>query len=892
MKLVEAINQDSPAQVQIIEFKGYNNDAIIDDGEMRDMMNLSSDKYPNLYQRASRCLFSDAYTEVGDTEDEGENIDSEESETEETSEEAVETETAESAEEATLATGATNLLARADDLAVIANGGFYYKGVRIMDLNDEYPKKMVAINTRICIWPDKVFYFTKGDHAGEWGQLGAKQTSSGSVVVKKNTIEGNFNSGDSALFEVTAAQINRSTDPRVDMIVRGSGRVLDITYRVRKTNSNADSIARATEDALADFAVGDAVMLTIGTNPVRARIDSKKTEIWSDSTYYYQRSTIKFPAGTFGSLHKYVTMEYNKDRGYAAKFGTSNGRSYVEDTGVNHWGVVSSGYAMIWNSQTVAANNRVVGNIYSISPNPATAEAISATATKRITFTSNILKAGTAKEHVYIEPLLMQEVTMEKLDAVQGFVKGDAVTIKGFANDINGHGGDGISAIIQDVSEEGQITFPDNTFATFDYDNEELYTYIESGNVTFTNNSVTFPADATFYSSIDIGDVIKISGCKVDVNNNRDVVVTGKPSTSEGINKFTVASGSFAAAIEYPAQNGSIKISLDDKDHYTDTGTIVIERQIPDLEHVCESDNRLFGCVGNTIYASKLGDPTNWNYFQGLATDSYSLDVGTDGDFTGCIPYGTHVLFLKEDCIHKLYGSKPSNYQIMTTECHGLEKGSEKSMAVVNETLFYKSRLGIMAYGGGTPRLISSAFGAARYKNAVAGTDSLKYYVSLEDAVEGHAMFVYDVQRQMWHKEDDLNVIDWAYVGGSVGQLVYVNAADGNLYTVKGDNPLPEEADIPWSAEFGDFDEYQENKKIYSKLKMRIHLEDRSEITVKIKFDDGEWETNYHMYAEIRRAIELHIKPRRCDKFRIRLEGKGYSTIESLTRLYREGSVL
>ena len=40
---LKAVN--SPLQKQIIDFKGYSVAPIIEDGEMRDMLNLSSDQY-------------------------------------------------------------------------------------------------------------------------------------------------------------------------------------------------------------------------------------------------------------------------------------------------------------------------------------------------------------------------------------------------------------------------------------------------------------------------------------------------------------------------------------------------------------------------------------------------------------------------------------------------------------------------------------------------------------------------------------------------------------------------------------------------------------------------------------------------------------------------------
>ena len=54
---------------------------------------------------------------------------------------------------------------------------------------------------------------------------------------------------------------------------------------------------------------------------------------------------------------------------------------------------------------------------------------------------------------------------------------------------------------------------------------------------------------------------------------------------------------------------------------------------MPDLDFICESENRLWGCSNETrtIYASALGDPTNFFSYQGLSTDSYAVAVGSEG---------------------------------------------------------------------------------------------------------------------------------------------------------------------------------------------------------------------------------------------------------------------
>ena len=266
--------------------------------------------------------------------------------------------------------------------------------------------------------------------------------------------------------------------------------------------------------------------------------------------------------------------------------------------------------------------------------------------------------------------------------------------------------------------------------------------------------------------------------------------------------------------------------------------------------------------------------------------DSYAASQGTDGEWTGCAAYSTHLLFFKEDYIHKVYGSKPSTYQIETAQCHALEKGSDKSIAIVNEAVIYKSRLGIMAYAGGVPQLISDNFGTDVYKDAVAGTDGIKYYVSvLRDGSPN--LLVFDVERFLWHKEDSVRARDFVYHNG---KLLFIDDADNVIYEMASAKPMASEKDIEWMAELGPFDEYLEDKKVYSRLKMRLKLEDESSLTISIRIDDGAWERVVMIDSDQDRTQAVPIVPRRCDKFSVKFEGKGRCRIDSLVRTYRQGT--
>ena len=142
---------------------------------------------------------------------------------------------------------------------------------------------------------------------------------------------------------------------------------------------------------------------------------------------------------------------------------------------------------------------------------------------------------------------------------------------------------------------------------------------------------------------------------------------------------------------------------------------VELERRVPDMDYLTECDNRVWGCSNkeNVIYACKLGDPTNWFSYRGIAADSYAVTVGSDGAFTGAATCMGYALFFKENTLHKLYGSKPSDFQLSSLRCRGVAKGAARSLCVINETLYYLSPDGVMAWDGSIPNKVSTALDPA-----------------------------------------------------------------------------------------------------------------------------------------------------------------------------------
>lgn len=329
----------------------------------------------------------------------------------------------------------------------------------------------------------------------------------------------------------------------------------------------------------------------------------------------------------------------------------------------------------------------------------------------------------------------------------------------------------------------------------------------------------------------------------------------------------------------------------------TQTTPISVKRQMPTMDFVIESGNRLWGCrygeslngdIVNTIYASKLGDFKNWHCYDGISTSSYYANVGTDGNFTGAITHLGYPLFFKENCVHKVYGNYPSNYQIQTTTCRGVQYGSSDSLAIVNETLFYKSAKAVCAYDGSLPVEISSALGEESYYDAVAGAIGNKYYISMTDVKEKSHLFVFDTVKGMWHKEDNTKAVSFCTTRG---ELFYIDGVDKKIKTVMGSHHSEEKKDIEWMAETGVIGTENPDKKYISRIDVRMSLDTDSEVRFFIQYDSiGEWLPLYTMRCKSLRSFTVPIRPHRCDHLRLRIEGNGEAKIYSIAKTTEQGS--
>ena len=330
----------------------------------------------------------------------------------------------------------------------------------------------------------------------------------------------------------------------------------------------------------------------------------------------------------------------------------------------------------------------------------------------------------------------------------------------------------------------------------------------------------------------------------------------------------------------------------------TISNVITVSRKMPKMDFIVESENRLWGCrygeanngtVVNEIYACKLGDFKNWNCFMGISTDSWVGSCGTDGPFTGAITHLGFPLFFKENCMHKVYISSSGAHQIQDTACSGVQKGCYKSLAIVNTTLFYKARNGICAYDGSLPTEASYALGNELYSEAVGGSNRNKYYVSMMDAYSNWHLFVYDVVKGMWHKEDNLHAAAFCSCDG---EMYCIDYDTKQIITLLGSGTQDTEP-VEWMAETGELGISSPDMKYISRLTLRMSMDLGAVVNIYAQYDlDDEWVQLCELVGTSLRSFSIPIRPRRCDFMRLRIEGQGAAKIYSITKTIEQGSEL
>jgi hypothetical protein len=433
-----------------------------------------------------------------------------------------------------------------------------------------------------------------------------------------------------------------------------------------------------------------------------------------------------------------------------------------------------------------------------------------------------------------------------------------------------------------------------------------------AGDITFGAHTIT--SATSKFGGIAVGDTLVITGCTVNTDNNATVVVTTASAATItcSATTFTITSGDPAgketAAITFTGCSfkydnvtkgvvtasakcmvellGRIVIFPDNVSYDTvggtfasfGTGTYPTAGSVPDIDYACVLDNRIWAVEGDDVYCTALGDFDDWTTFSSPseATDAYQVDTGTNGNFTGIVSYKGAVLAFKRDRVFKVFGTIPSDFQLI--EISRLGCLDSKSICEVNDILFWLSPQGVVAYTGGSPEVISECLNES-YTTGKGGGDGRWYYASLYNGT-AYALYTYDTWKKIFLKEDTLQVTEFAFLDG----YLYALASDNKIYKLGYGSET-----ISSSLTTKEFSEYISNKKGHSELFCRVDLETGATMAVYVRTDNGAFTKVKDYNATDLTSFKIALKLKNADHFQIRLDMSGDYKVHQLQRMFYVG---
>lgn len=396
---------------------------------------------------------------------------------------------------------------------------------------------------------------------------------------------------------------------------------------------------------------------------------------------------------------------------------------------------------------------------------------------------------------------------------------------------------------------------------------------------------------AVFYSYIDkFGEnysaYIKKTGAGFDecFKTGDSVVISGSGDNDTFVldSKFKyAASDEIVSVVVESAESDKLNIRcysktgelLKFKSNQTISADVTIKIAIPDMSHVCVHNNRLWGTgvSGEFIYSSKLGDPFSFNSFEGLSTDSWYSEVGTEGEFTGISSYKSAVIAFKRNYIHHIYGDTPSNFQLPKQISGGCISG--RTISELDGVLYYLSDKGIMGYSGGNPYCISSNI-TRKYTGGSGGNDGTKYYLSLEHKL-GTDVLVYDIRYETWHKEDNTK-----YIGFLTKDSQIYGYSSTTLEKLSGGSEV-----VEWSVTSKAFTHEDMRMKGFTRIYLRLDVPNGAEVNIFVMYDENR---RFELVKTIKgtgfKTFRVPIRFRTCDSYRIKLSGKGRVIIHDIEK--------
>lgn len=324
---------------------------------------------------------------------------------------------------------------------------------------------------------------------------------------------------------------------------------------------------------------------------------------------------------------------------------------------------------------------------------------------------------------------------------------------------------------------------------------------------------------------------------------------------------------------------------------------LTVSRRLPPLDDAIAVGNRLWGFfhgVGedgvcrSLIRACRAGDVFNWDVLPedaGEADAPYLCEVGAGGPFTALAVYRGAPYFFKEGAAFRAEGTTAKNFRIRREDLPGVASGCRESVCVAGGKLIYRAPDALCLYDGSRVTDLSAPLGGQILRRVAAGALGDRVYLSLTDGEGAHHLFVYDVARGHFHREDGTRASRFCACGG---ELYFHDNPSGAIRTVNGSGTADGDP-ISWMAQTALFAAPDLRPLSPIRLDARLHLPLGASLHVDIQYDsDGRWHYLRSLHGHLLGSASLPIPPRSCDHFRLRFRGVGNARLYRLCAVVRE----
>ena len=371
------------------------------------------------------------------------------------------------------------------------------------------------------------------------------------------------------------------------------------------------------------------------------------------------------------------------------------------------------------------------------------------------------------------------------------------------------------------------------------------------------------------------GDVLafRISDEYLKNNSDAEVLDTFRYKT-DNVYTYTVVEATSTVIKCTAVKRNGVLLKFGSEYTFDTSDFCYISVKYPEISMLCLHLNRAAGLAvdGSQIMLSKPDEYHRFFDFSGESTDSYSVQVPDEGEFSGCISYDGALIAFKNYCMYGLYGDIPGNFQLVKISSDiGCTDGD--SISECNGKLYFLSQNGFYKYSGANPVCISRKLGK-RFKRAKGCSDGRRYYALTEDFSGKRELFAYDTEFGFWYS--------LSYLPNDIF------CQNGELYLVF-EHEIKKvdcNTDCEWNIESGNISDDLFYDRAVTEIYVRARLYDDSFINVYTAVGDNEFKPHITLCGKGFKEFHIPVRFEEGKSFRYKLEGSGRCVITDIKRIY------